>query len=320
MNKILNIFKFCFPYAVIFIFIYLIYNYYQKNLNEFSFLSNIKIEYLITICFFCFLYLITEAFILLIIVKHFKKKIFIHKSFFVICVTYLFNTFLQFSGLGFRAYYLKRFLKINIFDFLVISILFIYVELLVFSFLGFIGITFVDFFNREVSLVNELKYILFSISFIMSFVLFFNKKIINFFINLNYFNKIKLIKKLHVFIYDKTNTNIFVSLKKVAFLYMSQFIILSVIFFIGYIILDKDNLLLLSIIASTFTDFSFIFTFTPYAIGISETFLYVSNYNFDLKISEILFLSNIFRLSMFVVYFPIGILYFLVFIGFKNDK
>ena len=97
MNKILNIFKFSFPYAVIFIFIYLIYNYYQKNLNEFSFLSNIKIEYLITICFFCFLYLITEAFILLIIVKHFKKKIFIHISFFVICVTYLFNTFLHSS-------------------------------------------------------------------------------------------------------------------------------------------------------------------------------------------------------------------------------
>ena len=106
MNKILNIFKFCFPYAVIFIFIYLFYNYYQKNLNEFSFLSNIKIEYLIIICFFCFLYFITESLILLIIVKHFKKKIFIHKSFFVICVTYLFNTFLQFS--------MKFFVKKNV--------------------------------------------------------------------------------------------------------------------------------------------------------------------------------------------------------------
>ena len=292
----------------------------MKQISRTSLFYNKKTEYILLICLYSLIYLITETFILALLINHFKKKLGISKCFLVICGTYFCNTFIQFSGLGFRAYYLKKFLDIKVVDFLIISILFIYIELTIFSTLGFVGIFIIDLFNKDLSLVKEIKILLFLISFIMTFILYFHRKIfetLNKVINLK---KIKFIKNLYFFLSNKENLNIIKSIKNVSIFYILQFFILSVIFYFGYVILNKENLILLSIIASTFTDFSFIFTFTPYAIGISEAFLYASNYNFDLKISEILFLSNIFRLSMFVVYFPIGIIYLISFIKIKREQ
>ena len=95
-------------------------------------------------------------------------------------------------------------------------------------------------------------------------------------------------------------------------LFCIQFLILFLIFYNSYGIFQKDNSILFSIISTMSTDFSFIFTLTPYAVGISETFIFFSSNNFDIKISEILFLTNIFRLSMFAIYFVFGLfnLYF----------
>ena len=320
MSKLFNKFKILFPYLAIVTFIFLIFNYYETNKSDFSFLYNIKKEYLLLICLFCLIYLITESIILVVLINHFKKKLKISKCFFVICATYSFNTFIQFSGLGFRAYYLKKFLDIKVVDFLIISILFIYIELTVFSTFGFLGIFFIDLFNKDLSLVKEIKILLFLVSFAMTFTLYFYKKIFDTLNKLINIKKIKFIQNFHLFLSNKENFDIINSLKKVSIFYVIQFFILSAIFYVGYIILNKDDLILLSVIASTFTDFSFIFTFTPYAIGISEAFLYASNYNFDLKISEILFLSNIFRLSMFVIYFPLGIIYLISFIKFKREQ
>lgn len=320
MSKLFNKFKILFPYLAIVTFIFLIFNYYETNKSDFSFLYNIKKEYLLLICLFCLIYLITESIILVVLINHFKKKLKISKCFFVICATYFFNTFIQFSGLGFRAYYLKKFLDIKVLDFLIISILFIYIELTVFSTFGFLGIFFIDLFNKDLSLVKEIKILLFLVSFAMTFTLYFYKKIFDTLNKLINIKKIKFIQNFHLFLSNKENFDIINSLKKVSIFYVIQFFILSAIFYVGYIILNKDDLILLSVIASTFTDFSFIFTFTPYAIGISEAFLYASNYNFDLKISEILFLSNIFRLSMFVIYFPLGIIYLISFIKFKREQ
>mgnify|MGYP001418778671 CR=1 FL=1 len=320
MSKLFNKFKILFPYLAIVTFIFLIFNYYESNKSDFSFLYNIKKEYLLLICLFCLIYLITESIILVVLINHFKKKLKISKCFFVICATYSFNTFIQFSGLGFRAYYLKKFLDIKVVDFLIISILFIYIELTVFSTFGFLGIFFIDLFNKDLSLVKEIKILLFLVSFAMTFTLYFYKKIFDTLNKLINIKKIKFIQNFHLFLSNKENFDIINSLKKVSIFYVIQFFILSAIFYVGYIILNKDDLILLSVIASTFTDFSFIFTFTPYAIGISEAFLYASNYNFDLKISEILFLSNIFRLSMFVIYFPLGIIYLISFIKFKREQ
>ena len=71
-------------------------------------------------------------------------------------------------------------------------------------------------------------------------------------------------------------------------------------------IIELDNSILFSLIVTMSTDLSFIFTITPYAIGISETFIFFSSNNFNIKFSEILYITNIFRLSMFLVYSLFG--------------
>ena len=73
MSKLFHKFKVLFPYLAIVTFIYLIFNYYETNKSDFSFLYNIKTEYLLLICLFCLIYLITETFILALLINHFKK-------------------------------------------------------------------------------------------------------------------------------------------------------------------------------------------------------------------------------------------------------
>jgi|TARA_B110000238_G_C16121007_1_gene437117 uncharacterized membrane protein YbhN (UPF0104 family) len=318
MNKYIQILKKLSPFIFLLVFIFLIHNYYKNNKDDFSYIYNLKLEYLTIFILLCLFYLVTETFILKGITKHFKKKINNTNGFLVICGTYFCNTFLQFSGLGFRAYYLKKNFKIKVSDFIFISIFFIYMELLVFSISGFCSIFIIDFFNKDVSLVNEIKAILLIFSIVLILLFFIYDRIIFFILNFFNLKNKSFCKNLILFLNDSNNLNLKTSLKNVSIFYILQFFTLCMIFFLGYFILEKDNLLILSAIGSTFTDFSFIFTFTPYAIGISETFLFVSNFNFELKISEILFLTNIFRLSMFIIYFPIGSIFLFKFL--KNNK
>jgi uncharacterized membrane protein YbhN (UPF0104 family) len=320
MNKLFKLLRISYPYILIVLFIFLISNYYRSNKSEFLYLYNIQFNYLTIVIILCFVYLITESIILTLVVKHFKKKISFFHCFFIMSSTYLCNTFIQFSGLGFRAYYLNKYFDIPVKNFLILSLYFILVELFVFSFLGFFSIQILELIYFDKSLVLEIKIFLLILSILLFIGLKFHKKIINYsggFLNIKYF---KFYKALIYFFDDKKFLSLNVTLLRSYKYYVVQFFLLTSVFYIGYLILNRPNPLYLSLIASTFTDFSFIFTFTPYAIGISETFLFFSNMNFNLKISEILFLSNIFRLSMFVIYFPIGITYLIYIIKIKKNE
>ena len=57
-------FKKIFSFFIISIFILFIFNYYQNQKEDFSYLNKISIYNVITIVIFCFFYLITETFIL----------------------------------------------------------------------------------------------------------------------------------------------------------------------------------------------------------------------------------------------------------------
>ena len=58
------------------------------------------------------------------------------------------------------------------------------------------------------------------------------------------------------------------------FYFYYNIMILFLFFYSSYSMFDKDNSILFSLIATMSTDLSFIFTLTPYAIGISETFIF----------------------------------------------
>ena len=61
-------------------------------------------------------------------------------------------------------------------------------------------------------------------------------------------------------------------------------------------------------------DLSFIFSITPYSVGISEIFITYSTLNFNLNLANILSTANSFRFSLMVFYFIITPIYFITII------
>jgi uncharacterized membrane protein YbhN (UPF0104 family) len=298
----MKILKKIFPFFIISIFVVFIVNYYQNHKNDFLFLNNISFINIFTIIILCFFYLITETVILKKIIKFYDKKSKFNDCFLVICTTYLCNTFIQFSGLGYRAYYLKKNKNIDINKFILLSLFIILVELLIFALLSFIFLIIFDILNKDIKIYSFIYTFLTCIICASLISIFYNRKIINFLLKFNFITNIKFISFiLNYFLsFDLKKFKLFFF--KFIYLFILQFIILFIIFLMCTGVLELNNSILFSLIVTMSTDLSFVFTITPYAIGISETFIFFSSNNFDIKLSEILYITNIFRLSMFLVY------------------
>ena len=302
----MNSLKKIFPFFIILIFLIFIFSYYQNHKEEFSFLKNISLLSILAIVFLCFFYLVTETFILKNIIKFYNRESKFKDCFFVICTTYLCNTFVQFSGLGYRAYYLKKEKNIEVNKFILLSLFIILIELLIFAFISLVLLYIFDLINDNIRIYPFIYTFLILIVLSCVIGIFLNKKIINFFLTFNFFKKIKIINFiLNYFLkFDLTKFKFYFF--KFAKLFIYQFIILFLIFLISTEIINLENSILFSLIVTMSTDLSFVFTITPYAIGISETFIFISSNNFDIKLSEILYITNVFRLSMFLVYSIFG--------------
>ena len=97
------------PLFLLTLFIFIIFYYYKKNETDFIAIQQLDQILIFQIIILCFLYLLTEGLILRNIVIFFRKKhSFFFQSFLVMNATYFCNTFIQFSGLGYRIYYLKK--------------------------------------------------------------------------------------------------------------------------------------------------------------------------------------------------------------------
>ena len=312
--NILKNIKIVLPYFFLIVFFYLIYNFYSKNISDVSFIKNFKTSAFLMIIVLGLLYLITEALILRRIAKYFNKDLGILNSFYVINATYLFNTFVQFSGLGFRAYFLKKNYNINISNFLILSIFTILVEFYVFSFIGslFLIISYILDYNLKIS--SFLKIIIYSINILCLFAFLFNEKIFFFVVKLFNLKNLSIIKKIFLFYENSKNKKLKIFLFKFLIIFFVQFILIFCIFSICASTFVNEHLTLFLIIATIATDFSFIFTLTPYSIGISEAFIYFSSLDTGVTFAQVLFLSNIFRLSTFSIYVIISPVYLFYFI------
>lgn len=152
MNKLKKIL----PLLILILFISIIFYYFRKNESDFLAIKKLDSFLLMKIIILCFLYLLTEGIILKNIVSFLGKKIHFFKSFLVMNATYFCNTFIQFSGLGYRVYYLKKFKDIKISEILRFSIDTIVCEILTFSLIGLISILFIDFYSEEIKISNNL--------------------------------------------------------------------------------------------------------------------------------------------------------------------
>ena len=312
-NKLLKSLKVIFPYLILILFIFLIYDFYQKNTDDFNFLKNLNKIIALKILFFAFLYIVTEAFIFVRITKFFKKPVHFFESFGIMNATYLCNTFIQLSGLGFRAYYLKKKKEVSITEFIIFSLFTILVEILTFSFLGLSAILIFDFFEDSFKINLYIKLVLAIIFLSCLFVFCFFDNIYNILNRLLKLRKFKYMKTINSFFDNSKNKKLTKNLLKLIPIFFIQFILITLVFYSAYPVFDKPNGLIFSIISSTLADFSFIFLLTPYSIGISEFFIYIGTINFEITVAEILFLMNAFRIAMLIFFFPIGVIYLLKF-------
>ncbi len=306
--------KFFIPYIILLTFILLTYNFYSNNKSDFNFIYNLNYEIIFKILILCFFYLVTEALILRKIVFFFNKKISLLKSFLVINTTYLCNTFVSFSGLGFRAFFLKKIFKVNITDFVILSLFIILVEIFIFTFFGFILLIIADFYDDSYEISVYLKHTLLGLSILTMTLYTLHNFVFVFLINFLNIKNNKYIKKISKFFNYTKKKNLKKYLLSFFSIFFLQFVILFLIFYLGHSILEKENSFIFSIIATASTDLSFIFTLTPYAIGISEAFIFFGSSDLDINIAEIIFLTNLFRLSIFLIYFLIGLVHLYFFL------
>jgi uncharacterized membrane protein YbhN (UPF0104 family) len=295
------------PFIIISIFFLFIINFYQNNVRDFFFLKNVNFINILSIIILCLFYLISETIILKNIIKFFNSESKFNECFLVICTTYLCNTFIQFSGLGYRAFYLKKIKNIEVNKFIILSLFIIAIELFIFSSLSISFLLLFDIINSEINIYFIIYLILTIIIFLALIFIFLTNKIINFLLKFKLFKNIKIFSYFfnYFLIFDLKKLKLFFF--KFSYLFIAQFFILFLIFFLSTDVIELDNSILFSIIVTMSTDLSFIFTITPYAIGISETLIFFSSNNFDIKLSEILYITNIFRLGMFIVYSFFGI-------------
>ena len=304
-------FKKILPLLLLISFGFLIFYYYKKNESDFLVIQ--KLNYLLfsKVILLCFFYLLTEGLLLKNIVVFLGKKISLFKSFLIMSATYFCNTFIQFSGLGYRVYYLKKFKKIKISEILRFSLDTIACELFIFSLFGLISISLIDLSSNIVNF-NNILYILFLFFFLSSIIY------LNF---LNFFTfKIKyLLNKMNIFILDKVfklflikKKNIFLFYKKQFLIFVIQYALLFLIFFLMLYKMNIDNFFYISFLVTSLLDFSFLIALTPYSLGISEFITFAGTRDVSINLAEIIILINVFRFCMLIIYFFCGPLFIII--------
>ena len=313
-------FRILIPISLIIFFFVFINHYYKNNIKNFYFLENINFNYILILLFLGFCYLLLETSILKLIVMFNGKNHSFLKLFYVINATYFCNSFIQFSGLGFRAYYLKKKININYSDFLSISIFIILVELFVFSLMSLSIIKFYEINNNMNILSFNIEFFLFTI--FSSILIFYisRKNLFSWLKNNKIMNRINLIKKL-ILIFDNILQKDFKKIiPSIMLIFFIQFIIITSISSLSFNLYDQDlfKSFLFGVISAMSIDLSFIFSITPYSIGISEIFILYSTTNFNLNLANILSVANSFRFSLMSIYFVIAPLYFFLYFN-DND-
>ena len=299
------------PLILLIIFLTVIFFYYKKNEADFFAIQQLDNVLLIQIILLCFLYLLTEGLILQNIVKFLGKKINFFQSFLVMNATYFCNTFIQFSGLGYRVFYLKRFKNLKISEILRFSIDTIVCEILIFSFIGITTILFIDFYSEKIK-ISFILYMIFAFFFLSSiiYISFLNKLVSIIKMLFNKFNLTLFDKVIMIFLIKKKNN--FSFYKRQFLVFLIQYIILFFIFFLILKKIDVENYVYLSFLITSLVDFSFLIALTPYSVGISEFITFVGTRDIPLSFAEIIILINVFRICMLLIYFICGPIFILI--------
>lgn len=307
----MKIIKKFYPLIITIVFCIAIYYFFQSDFKKLNIFSKFTFNLIIFIIFISLLYLVTEALVLRNILIFLKKETNVMETLALMTSTYLFNSVVQLSGLGFRAAYLKEKKLINIKSFLFLTISSIFTELFVFSLAGLIVVFLIEQMLSNISIAFQIKLVFFIIavcSFFYLFVLslFLNRiEIIFKKLNLNIINKL-----IQFFILLKQQ-NLFIFHLRQLLIFIFQYIIVSSLFLIILKSLNNDHYFYNSLLTASLVDLSFIINLTPFSVGVSETFAYFGTRDTNLNLIEIVIIINAFRIGIMLVSLIISPLYFL---------
>ena len=296
------------PLIFVVIFIFLIHRYYKNNINEFNFIYQINILLIFWIIVLCFIYLLTEALILKNIVNNLNKKIHLLESFFIMNSTYFCNTFVQFSGLGYRLYYLKKYKNLMISQVFGLSLFTIACEVLIFSLIGILSLIFIDLVSNSIN-ISLILYLVFASFFVLSTFYLLSPDTLKLkILDIKIFKKFNIINSIliKIFINIKNKKNF---IFKQSILFLFKYIILFLIFFSILNVLNTENYFYLSLLVTSLVDFSFLLAFTPYSVGITEIVTILGTKDINFSFAETLVLINFFRVCMLSIYFLFGPLF-----------
>ena len=135
------------------------------------------------------------------------------------------------------------------------------------------------------------------------------------------FKKFNFVKKIILIFDNILQRNFKKIIPLIILIFFLQFIIITLISAISFNLYDQNLLksFLFGVISAMSIDLSFIFSITPYSIGISEIFILYSTTNFNLNLANILSAANSFRFSLMFFYFVIAPLYFFLYFSKKNN-
>ena len=299
--KNINIKNFLY-YFVTLIILFILINFYLNNKENFNIIYNISYFNLIVIFLLGLIYLFLEAIILKKIIQTFNKDLSLIESFSLINLTYLLNTFVQFTGLAFRIFYLKTKMNIKISEFIYMSFFLIFLEFIIFNIFGVFSLLLYGFYY-------ETNLLLFIFIFIFSLITIFSLLAIfytNFFIN--FFKKIYFFKNFNFDSLMEVRKNFISNIYFFLFLYFSQYLIMTSVFFFSYVSIVNDSSLLISMVSSSVTNIVLFVNITPYSLGVLEFLVFISNTIFDINLTQTLIVTSLLRLSNMVWYIPIGII------------
>ena len=222
--------------------------------------------------------------------------------------TYFCNTFVQFSGLGYRLYYLKKYKNLMISQVFGLSLFTIACELLIFSLLGIFSLILIDLVPNSIN-INLILYLVFISFFILSTFYLFSPDTLKLkILDIKIFKKFNSINSIltKIFINIKNKKNF---IYKQSILFLFQYIILFLIFFSILNVLNTENYFYISLLVTSLVDFSFLLAFTPYSVGITEIVTILGTKDINFSFAETLVLINFFRVCMLSIYFLFGPLF-----------
>lgn len=283
VNNFLLIKKVIISLLFISLMVFIIY-YIKNHIADFMILKDINWTFFMAALVAAFFHLLVQAASLQVVMKGFGVNLKLKKWLSLTILTTFSNYILPFSGLGFRATYLKRVYGLEYTHFITTYVAIIVIELLVYGIGGMIGLAWL------LPVTNMyLFFVILTITLICLILLFLNINLPNF--NNKLWVKINnLIKSWYLVRKNKK------SLIELFFLMIIKFMLSALVFYFAFLSINLQIELLATFIFNYLANLSYFINILPASFGFYEGAVIYSGKMLGFSVSEGLIVSGLNRI------------------------